>query len=788
MYRQSTAAHWIVACVALGSAGCLGSPGTEDDFQFRGDQDQNTEGTDELAAPPEQATQVEEDGFWHPLMAAPEVDGKYAGVDFQKTPNGDRYAIQDSIIVDEDGDETVFSGVAPISTQELDLGPPAKDPAAKPVIDERLQAQVDEDLEGNEADAVHRVLVWAKAPRVRIQENLEAGLAKGEISSKAEWDAARASEVETRKSVLKPIVDDLASAAEASGGLVIGRCKAMPCVTAAVPAGEIAGLAENPAVLRISADGPIKEEGADGITSSQGMQIDQFFPDYEGQSEVIYAAIIENYPLNTYFDFLALGKYGTFFDLARMQANRECDASDCQANQFPCASDFSNCTGSAHPARVASIMVGDITKGQHRSIDTNNTYTTAQKQRSGYGRRAWLYAYNAYDQSNQAGAVQNAIDDVGQRDPSPALVNMSLGFGLGSSCSELSTWDDCAGDTALSMAVNELFEQGILFIKSAGNDGTACGSSVCSVTVPGSALSAFTVGASSTQTNCPTVSSVRAAGVWGSSARGGTATQGGGRTIVDLLAYGERRLLGDQYNAFSPTTCSFVSGTSYAAPAVAGAAIDVIDHYHEVHGTLIDNPGVLAANLLLMGDRYTPSGDISVGYSRHSGAGRLKARKRDGPGMDSPWQWATGIPCVGHSEANLLYLNSGNLVPTGADVVKGVVWWYDPRHDQTGELANIDLELVELDSQLQVVGVLAESDSTDDNKERVFYEYTGAAKRMAFRVVGTNVDFDQGEGTCPGAPNEDLRYYYAFFYEDSARGSDFDGPEYTNGIGVEPED
>src|SRR5690606_11007242 len=115
--------------------------------------------------------------------------------------------------------------------------------------------------------------------------------------------------------------------------------------------------------------------------------------------------------------------------------------------------------------------------------------------------------------------------------PYEHVVNMSQGDGIA-----------CNGDETAALVVNELFEDGTLLFKSAGNESfSSLDPDDCRVTSPGAAIGAFTVGAVSGTLN---VSGMREADIWyenvdvGSSPGGSedTLLDGPGRTIIDLVA------------------------------------------------------------------------------------------------------------------------------------------------------------------------------------------------------------------------------------------------------------
>ena len=82
-------------------------------------------------------------------------------------------------------------------------------------------------------------------------------------------------------------------------------------------------------------------------------------------------------------------------------------------------------------------------------------------------------------------------------------------------------------------------------------------------------------------------------------------------------------------------------GTSFAAPVVAAAAAVFADWYlNSPIGSLIEDPGVLMAAMLMMGDRGSSSGSkrLEKGFDPLWGAGALRLRRFDDAGLDDPWR------------------------------------------------------------------------------------------------------------------------------------------------------
>lgn len=95
---------------------------------------------------------------------------------------------------------------------------------------------------------------------------------------------------------------------------------------------------------------------------------------------------------------------------------------------------------------------------------------------------------------------------------------------------------------------------------------------------------------------------------------------------------------------------------------VAAAAIDFIDWYHDAIGSSIDDkPGLLAAYMLLMGDRANRSDGKNVRYHDMLwGSGRLKLRRFDSDELDGPWMYYNGSVCVTNGSSVDIYVRQAD--------------------------------------------------------------------------------------------------------------------------------
>ncbi len=233
----------------------------------------------------------------------------------------------------------------------------------------------------------------------------------------------------------------------------------------------------------------------------------------------------------------------------------------------------------------------------------------------------------------------------------------------------------------------------------------------------------------------------------------------------------------DEFGGYTEVECA----TSYAAPTAAGAAVQLMDHYRNNITDLIYEPGSLAVNMLLMGDRETESGTkASSGYDSVWGAGRMKMRKWDTYGLDEPFEYFDSLACISDGVDYIFWINQGLDIGTDVDVIKGALYFYDRRHGVGDGSNNFSIDNIDLKLQKYVYNFflmrwmwmdVVTSASPTDEKERVYYEPNGGKYRFIIR--GTDVTAED-EGCGPGS----MMVYFAYYMEDSDR-DDTNGPDST---------
>ena len=407
-----------------------------------------------------------------------------------------------------------------------------------------------------------------------------------------------------------------------------------------------------------------------------------------------------------------------------------------------------------HSTAVASIIGGDISLGQDPLISD----PLQRRMRSGLARGALVQGYGTTSMSHLSFSV--LLQRI-------RVANMSFSY----------TSDTlCRGNDSHSKDYNALYESGLAIFKSAGNDGFATPGD-CTVGSPGAALGVFPVGAY--QINSTTHTEEFYLGT----SRGGTSAEGAGRTIIGLMApsmleyaypyymwpldsLGFHYEYGVEWPGVGTGPSSFCC-TSAAAPVITGAAQLFRDFFYNTFSNpaMIDDPGLLYTNMLLMGSRHDEGGALMVnGFDGLTGAGKLHLRRFEGAWMDPPARYKTGWACVpfgGITEIPLSVAGGPAALSGDEDFIKVVTWWYDRRWDDGGVHDFVDLQIIR-----KVAGVWSPvvTANSDDNRQRLYLDEPGAYE-YGIRLIGRDISSPSGEGCGPFSH----RVYFAALAEDNDR-------------------
>jgi len=567
--------------------------------------------------------------------------------------------------------------------------------------------------------------------------------------------------LDDRRRAATPFLDALSAEVQALGGTVTEVDLLSGILSADLPAGTLPTLLESGLVDRVDLASPPQDDGAGWVapfisTPITGTDLNDLIQSnrftlsgYDGTGQRIgvvesnAAKVFDSHP----------GFNGRFENCKRGVFGNQCNPN-------------SPTVGKDHPTAVASIAIGSILNNEDPTISPG----VARDDRSGVATGATAMGVTA----NYQGFMLERLTDPDNE------------IDLSTHSWSQSNDPTCAGTNSVSRRFNTLFESGQAVFKSAGNTGapgltaddpdcalpSSLGVDDCRVGAPGSAIGVFTISG----IEFPSNASVRHR----CSARGGTSVEGGGRSIIDMAtptrhafpyphydrptdAQGNPYFYGAEWNTgLGPSDFGATSG---ATPVAAGAAA-LFRHWFadNFSSGAMDDPGILYANLLLMGDMFsftaTPS-LVTKGYDNLTGAGRLRLRRFDNTMLKAPMAWSTGSRCVLNGQSTTIIL-AGGALHSDVDVVKATAYFYDLDHDQGGDLSDVDMFLER--EAYPGFWLQIKADTSADHKKRVAELAPATGVRYRLRFHGTNISNTGG----PCGPNSQ-NIKWAYFFESSDR-------------------
>ena len=248
-----------------------------------------------------------------------------------------------------------------------------------------------------------------------------------------------------------------------------------------------------------------------------------------------------------------------------------------------------------------------------------------------------------------------------------------------------SSWGaaDDTGNTIINVIYDYLANHdGVTMVVSAGNSGQGEGK----VGTPANGWNVIAVGATGGVTGTESVT------IWSSGGPSGSFAQPGTRTKPDIVAPGLSISM-PAYNTSVPTTFTESSGTSFAAPIVAGCAGLVID-YGKATGRSTD-PRVVKSILLnsatkLTGwtqQKATDAGGTVINYTPlddFQGAGRVdltgayelySASSGNGSASGTVGKKGWDLSTVSQGSAKDYFINQ--MVPAGSKLTATLIWFMD---------------------------------------------------------------------------------------------------------------
>jgi hypothetical protein len=726
--------------------------------------------------------------YIHPYTSSVWPNGQVPLLDVFDDPEGRRYALVDEHSVDAHGRASRFTGIATLEVFFASPSPaqhgaePKEASPAEAALGGSLKAAL---AEADPAELIH-VLAYVRAPaEPALQLEQYRALARGAVTTAKEYDASRAQLLAAKRDRIRAVVLPVADSLASNGVELVALCELIPCLSFRAPRATILALADEPIFERMDyADEPSETEATP--TGSTARQVLQYVQNHEftyTESSVTYNVDGDNGAGNdlTAAIFEPDGyrhTHDAFLDTTsststRIRSGWTCNSSTCTevTGTWP-SGDFDHGTG------VAGALLADLTDDQ--------IVMSGQADRTWAGREARAYLYEA----SGAGLVK-AYEHAAQRTPSPHVSSHSYG-----QCDDI-----CDARKADSKNVCEaLYQNGVLVFAAAGNDGGAAGD--CKMGSAAAALCAFTVGGyDPAQGSEPSLDFCdwRDAVANSSSSRGGScdnndstgpvggcndpddslsgAPEGFCRTIVDGMAPYCLKWLPDESSDIA-FEAGGKCGTSYSTPLTAGMALTFVDAYKQNFSDVIDDPGVLHAWMLQMGDRSDGS------FHNIEGGGRIKMRMPNDEGLDAPWTFISVETCIDDDEVYVYQLNGGAALSSDVDDITVTLWFYDRAIQNSGGF-DVDAGRVRVDRiklELREIGgsILATDDSRDE-KNRVRVANVGG-KALEVRVTGTVVRNDE-----LGCGADSARVYLAILAEDDDR-DDGDGPAWngTTCEGVEP--
>ena len=735
------------------------------------------------------AAHAQEPPLRHPFRGVELVEGGIPLLDIKDSPAGRRYAVIDqggqlgenAPLVRKSGVVELVQSSIPNATRaalarekapEQRATAGAFSAAPRSPISPRLAAALAAARSATgsppaEASSVARLPVEIHLERPieeTLQQQLDRAIARGDVATRSDLEAERSNLLAAKRARAAAAVGELAAWVERLGGKVTYRCRLGRCLTATLAPEQVEMLAAfDPSIAALDLVGPLRDaaDSLDGVLINETYQVAQFWDfDWQdqgtnyhydgdnGQSTDVTFAILERGGFRTTHKTYREGSGAA----TRIRGSFQCTNSACATK-----SSWTAAEQTFHATSAAGSVFGDYTDGQDAAVAAAED----RIERSSPGRegKGYLYKVNSTTSSSRV-AFEHLVD----RSPQPSIVSYSIPFDTGD--------PQCKGEDSLSRDVDEiLYENGVLLFVAAGNSGGTA--TDCRIWSPAAAAGAFAVGGWGTTSSYDDACDARSAPMSPSSSWGGNTTEGKGRTIIGVS--------GSYVQAKRPSnTCDTCfggfQGTSVATPSVSGSALAFIDMYKNELDDLIDDPGLLSAWMLLAGDRSKDGGKLTAKFDKRWGAGRLRLRMLNGPGMDAPWYYVSGWTCVDDGQEVFIPIANGAVLSSDINVARAVIWWYDPRLENGTEIDDLDLAWVRSNGT-----VLVNSTSPYDNRERVHLSGAGN-KALSLRITGYDVTSDGS-----GCGSNSMKVYIAALLEDSDR-DDANGPDWNGGTceGVEP--
>lgn len=394
----------------------------------------------------------------------------------------------------------------------------------------------------------------------------------------------------------------------------------------------------------------------------------------------------------------------------------------------------------SHGTVVASVAAGDYSDGQacgEKVGDSNWPMppdechsTTWDDNATGMAPEARLVLVGEVDNvgNNEDFAYPAALVETADLNVDVVSLSWSFGDEFGSSCNA-NTFN------AVESEVENLFDDGVLVVTAAGNgngDDHPVGSG-CNVVNPADIIKTLTVNAFDASTAACTASTLDCLVDQEFSASGPAPTIIDGRTVpnalslIDVVAPNRFSHHTGATGDFGTVSTGEASGTSVAAPLVAGLAT-IVKHGYLARGmTWINLPGRLHTIMLAMTDRHfsTDPDNTAVstvqrttGSDPNYGLGRVKLRRME-PVLDGP-PWAENFTTTSFDagDPSFSYTPFTSL-PAGVELVKCVMLQAEDMSGTKADISAIDLQVEILPSGCGSPASFSRVDAAIDTKSMV---------------------------------------------------------------------
>ncbi len=587
------------------------------------------------------------------------------------------------------------------------VGPPEVEPDLLPLLDR---------VSPNETVRVIMNLKylppWDVPPRPSQTQSTDDLLAVA--TAREEALAARGARVDE---LAAPVVEEI----EATGGVVIAIGRRAGWIEAEIGADTLEALAKREDLVNVS-----RQEGkpeffwqlGDGRTDAR-TGVDRFHAQgHDGEIpnptrhayNDITIAIADSRPEDEACSFYETSCSGT----SRIEERLDCcdaDSTDCTATSCTVVTNFADSDGDiGHGTAVASVILGSYTDGEGDDYQLGDSAWTA-----GAHSATWEDAG-----TGMAPEARVIFMDVGGH---PVSTSFATNAALAESFDKAAdynvdiyngSWSNGGANCnpyssgAVEQALDLAFEDGVFVVMAAGNNtmpGGGCGApdwTQCSIANPADTFRAFAVNAydssasacSADYDDCRIHQCYYRLGGMQASSGGYTRT---GISGIGLVAPTLVTNVTNNKGARGEVSSSGFSGTSAAAPHIAGMAATIKAQYLDLGHTWVNNPGHLNALMLGMGDRASPVGSFIThrvaGSDDLYGQGRVRMRLLGAGGGLGAWGRASYSLSFTPSSPTWTTTLWSTDIPASTQTVKCVLYQPERYGPSFPSISNLDLRM-----------------------------------------------------------------------------------------------